>query len=179
MNISQVSEAIERGVQRVAQGEARTLRGIDLAASEIIRRMDERHAEITGWEMRPATKAAASISMTAAVEQVVQKFGERLQVAQWQDSAWLSLAEKMFADADEVFAVKTLNAHRAAQKKFDDRQAGIQAKEAISDLTYGTAPTTKHVGMHEGKPLDAAGVAIEIERRENAGRQFPAKKAKR
>jgi len=179
MNISQVSAAIERGVQRVAQGEARALRGIDLAAAEIVRRMDERHQEITGWEMRPATKAAASISMTAAVEQVVQKFGERLQVAQWQDSAWLSLAAKMFEDADQVFSVKTLSAHRIAQKRHDDRQAGIQAQDALLAVEYGHAPTTRHAGMHEGKSLDAAGAMIEITRRENAGRQFPAKKAKR
>ena len=178
MNISQVSAAIERGVQRVAQGEARTLRGIDLAASEIIRRMDERHQEITGWGMQPATKAAASLAMTAAVEQVVQRFGDRLNVTEWQDSAWLSLAAKMFEDADEVFAIKTLNAHRAAQKKFDDKQAGVQAQDALLAVEYGHAPTTRHAGMHEGKSLDAAGAMIEITRRENAGRQFPAKRKK-
>jgi hypothetical protein len=178
MNISQVSAAIERGVQRVAQGEARTLRGIDLAASEIIRRMDERHQEITGWEMKPAVKAAASVAMTSAVERVVQKFGDRLNVTEWQDSAWLSLAEKMFSDADQVFAIKTLNAHRAAQKRDDDRQAGVQAQDALMTLEYGTAPTTRHAGMHEGKSLDAAGAMLEITRRENAGRQFPQKRKK-
>ena len=179
MNLTQVSAAIERGVQKVAQGEARTLRGIDLTASEIVRRMDERHAEITGWGMQPATKAAASLAMTAAVEQVVQKFGDRLSVTEWQDSAWLSLAEKMFEDADQVFSIKTLNAHRIAQKRHDDRQAGVQARDAVMDVQFGTAPTTKHVGMHEGKSFDAAGAMIEITRRENAGRQFPSKKAKR
>jgi hypothetical protein len=176
MNINQVAQSIEKGVQRVAQGEARTLRGIDLAATEVVRLMNERHEEITGWPMKSAVRAVATLSMTSAVEQVVTKFGDRLNVTQWQDSAWLSLAEKMFADADEVFYVKTLNAHRAAMKKVDDVQAGIQAREAISDLTYGAASTTKHVGANEGRALDAHGAMIEIEQRER--RNYPAKRSK-
>jgi hypothetical protein len=176
--LNELAASIEVGINKAAIAQARTLRGIDLAAGEIVRRMDERHAEITGWPMQPATKAAASVSMTAAVEQVVQKFGDRLNVTQWQDSAWLSLAGMMFSDADQIFAIKTLNAHRIAQKKHDDRQAGIAAQDAVMAVQYGHAPTTRHASLNEGRALDAAGAMIEITRRENAGRQFPAKRKK-
>jgi hypothetical protein len=178
MNIEQVAQSIEKGVRSVATGEARILRGIDLAAKEVVRLMNERHEELTGWEMKSHIQAIATLSMTDAVQRIISKYGDQMQVERWADAAWLALASKMFKDADEIFAVKTLNAHRLVQKRLDDQQAGIQAAQALEIIEHGHAPTTKHAGMHEGRSLDAAGAMIEIERREHAGRQFPAKRRK-